>query len=87
MGKGGHIGSRLSDRDVDRIVCRVTEEAGQEGRFSGHSLRAGLVTGLAERGRTEIEIMQQSRHKSSAMIRLYARSVDAKASTPLRGAW
>ncbi len=55
--------------------------------FSAHSLRAGLVTTLAERGRTEVEIMRQSRHRSSAMVRAYTRPLDAKQGCPLRGAF
>ena len=51
------------------------------------SLRAGLVTTLAERGRTEVKIMRQSRHKSSAMVRTYTRPLDAKQGCPLRGAF
>ena len=31
--------------------------------------------------------MEQNRHESSAMVKLYTRSSDAKAATPLRGAW
>ena len=42
---------------------------------------------MNEHGRTELKIMDQSRHESSAMVKLYTRSSDAKAATPLRGAW
>ena len=62
--------------DIDGIDC-----------YSAHSLRAGLVTTLAAQGRTELEIMEQSRHKSSAMVRTYARAGDAKRTSPLHGAW
>jgi hypothetical protein len=85
----GRIGERLSDRSVDLTVRRVAKRAGLdgEGRYSAHSLRAGLVTTLAERGRTEVEIMRQSRHRSSAMVRTYTRPLDAKQGCPLRGAF
>lgn len=85
--KGGAIGSRLSDRAVDLVVRSVSVDVGGPFAFSAHSLRAGLVTTLAAQGRTELEIMEQSRHKSSAMIRTYARTEDAKRASPLHGAW
>jgi integrase len=83
------VGGRLTDRSVDLVVRRCAKRAGldAEGRYSAHSLRAGLVTTLAERGRTEVEIMRQSRHKSSAMVRTYTRPLDAKQGCPLRGAF
>ena len=83
----GVVGERLSDRRVDAIVKRATRHARLEGHYSAHSLRSGLVTTLGQRGRTEVETMRVSRHKSSAMVRLYTRESDAKASSPLRGAW
>jgi integrase len=85
--KGGATGGRLSDRAVDLVVRRVSGDVGGAVAFSAHSLRAGLVTTLAAQGRTELEIMEQSRHKSSAMVRTYARSQDAKRASPLHGAW
>jgi hypothetical protein len=39
--------------------------------YSGHSLRRGLCTSLAEAGCNELQIMQRSGHKSSAMVREY----------------
>ncbi len=57
------------------------------GRYSAHSLRSGLVTTLAERGRNEQQIMQQSRHRSTAMVRVYTRPLDAKHGCPLHGAY
>jgi integrase len=85
--KGGALGGRLSDRAVDLVVRSVSGDVGGPVGFSAHSLRAGLVTTLAAQGRTELEIMEQSRHKSSAMVRTYARSDDAKRASPLHGAW
>lgn len=78
---------RLSERAVDRVVRNACTGIEGEIRFSAHSLRAGLVTTLASQGRTELEIMEQTRHKSTAMVRSYARTVDAKRASPLHGAW
>ena len=65
----------------------MAKTAGRERGFSRRSLRPEPVTDLNEHGRTELENMEQNRHESSAMVNLYTRSSDAKAATPLRGAW
>jgi integrase len=39
--------------------------------YSGHSLRAGLVTAAAMAGVSERVIMQQTGHKNTAMLRRY----------------
>lgn len=49
-------------------------------RFAGHSLRAGLATSAAIAGATEGEIMDQTGHKSLAMVRRYIR--DARLARP-----
>ena len=85
--KDGAIGGRLSDRAVDLVVRSVSGDFDSGAAFSAHSLRAGLITTLAAQGRTELEIMEQSRHKSSAMVRTYARAQNAKHASPLHGAW
>ncbi len=85
--KGGAIGGRLSARSVDQVVRDTSSDIDGIACYSAHSLRAGLVTTLAAQGRTELEIMEQSRHKSSAMVRTYARAGDAKRTSPLHGAW
>jgi integrase len=41
--------------------------------YSGHSLRAGLVTAAAMAGLSERVIMQQTGHKNTAMLRRYIR--------------
>ncbi len=41
--------------------------------YSGHSLRAGLVTAAAMAGVRERVIMQQTGHKNTAMLRRYIR--------------
>jgi site-specific recombinase XerD len=66
--------TRLSDRDVARIVKRTALAAGLEpGRYAGHSLRAGLATSAAVAGVEERAIMRQTRHKSVTVARRYIR--------------
>jgi integrase len=64
--------TRLSDRDVARIVKRAAEAAGLDpSRFAGHSLRSGLATSAAAAGVEERQIMAQTRHRSVVVVRRY----------------
>jgi len=62
----------LSDKAVARIVKKLVEAAGlDEKKYSGHSLRSGLITTAANRGVDERSIMKQSGHKSLTVMRGY----------------
>lgn len=62
--------SALTGSSVARIVKRTVAAAGMSlERFAGHSLRAGLATCAAQAGKVERKIMDQTRHKSVAMVR------------------
>lgn len=64
----------LDGRDVARIVKRAATEAGLDPtHFSGHSLRAGLATAAAAAGVSERAIMDQTGHRSLAIMRRYIR--------------
>jgi integrase len=52
--------------------------------YSGHSLRAGLVTAAAMAGVSERIIMQQTGHKNTAMLRRYIREAHCSARTQLQ---
>jgi integrase len=68
----------LTGHSIGLIVKRSAELVGMDGDlFSGHSLRAGLVTAAAEGGANEVSIMNTTGHKSSAMVRKYVRRVEA----------
>lgn len=75
VNRHGQVGDRrLSDKAVALIVKRAAEAAGYDpARFSGHSLRAGLATAAAAAGKSERAIMEQTGHKSAAMVRRYIR--------------
>ncbi len=65
---------RLSGRSVALVVKRTAESIGIDPqRLSGHSLRAGLATQASINGASEASIMNQTGHKSSAMVRRYIR--------------
>lgn len=68
------LGGRLSDRTVARWVKAGAESIGLDpALFSGHSLRAGLVTSAADGGASEAAIMNQTGHRSSEQVRAYMR--------------
>ena len=69
----GGIGTSLSDRSVDLIVRQACEAAGLDGRYSAHSLRAGLATQAAEDGAPERVIMTQGVWSSIPTVRRYIR--------------
>lgn len=68
---GTHAMSTLS---VARVVKHAVAAVGLDAtQFSGHSLRAGLVTAAAVTGVEERIIMRQTGHTNSAMLRRYIR--------------
>ena len=71
--RSGHIGQRgISGSQPAKILKRYLAAIGKDARlYSGHSLRRGLCTSLAEARCNELQIMQRSGHKSSAMVREY----------------
>ena len=77
IGKGNRLlSTRLSDRAVALIVKELIESQGLDSEsYSGHSLRAGFITQAAQGGANDYEIMQQSGHKSRAMISRYVRTI------------
>ena len=67
----------LSARSVALIVKRRAQAAGLDpALYSGHSLRAGLATSAARNGASERSIMNQTGHRSAAMVRRYIREAN-----------
>ncbi len=73
VNKSGKIGKKgLCDHTVAIIVKKLVKAAGlDERKYSGHSLRSGLITTAANRGVDERSIMKQSGHKSLTVMRSY----------------
>jgi integrase len=70
----GKVGARLSGYAVALAVKRYADVLGLLSRdYSGHSLRAGLATSAAIAGASERAIMNQTGHRSSAIVRRYIR--------------
>ncbi|HEU4324771.1 MAG TPA: site-specific integrase [Roseiflexaceae bacterium] len=71
---GNVKGTRLDDQSVALIVKHYAEKAGLDPElFAGHSLRAGLPTSAAAAGVEERDIMAQTGHRSTQMVRRYIR--------------
>jgi site-specific recombinase XerD len=74
VNRHGQAGGRLSDKHVAIAVKQATAPVGLDAKsFAGHSLRAGLVTSAAIQGRSDRSIMNQTGHRSVAMVQRYVR--------------
>jgi site-specific recombinase XerD len=66
---------RLSAGAVADIVKKYVAAVGLDAReFAGHSLRSGLATSAAAAGASERSIMNQTGHRSTAMVRRYIKN-------------
>ena len=64
----------LSTQAVAEVVKQYAEVIGLDAtNFSGHSLRAGLVTSAAQAGVSSWKIRQQTGHKNDSMLSRYIR--------------
>ena len=69
------VGERLSGEAVGSILRSRVERAGLDASgYSGHSLRAGLVTSAAARGVANEKIRQQTGHASAQSLSAYVRN-------------
>lgn len=76
--KGGVIGSQaLSAQTVATLVKEYASKAGLDAtNYSGHSLRAGLITSAAKAGVSSWKIREQTGHRSEAMLYRYIRDAE-----------
>ncbi len=75
VGRYGNLrkGAMAAD-SVSRVVSKRASAAGLDPtRYTGHSLRAGLVTGASEGGASDRTIMDQSKHSNLATVNRYKR--------------
>ena len=63
----------LDPQGVELVIKVRTAQAGLEGDYSGHSLRAGFVTEAARQDRRLDAIMRQTGHKSVEQVMTYIR--------------
>lgn len=78
VSRHGHIAdSALTGQAVRGVVQRYCELAGLDlTQYSAHSLRSGFVTQASINHATESSIMNQTGHKSPAMVRRYTRDLN-----------
>jgi len=73
----GNIGERLSPIDVARAVQNAVKRSGKSSKgYSGHSLRAGLATEAAKKGKSTFAIKRQGRWASSQTLDRYVRDAE-----------
>lgn len=71
---GNVKGNRMASDSISRVVKKRAQAAGLDpSRYSGHSLRAGLVTAASEGGAHDRTIMDQTHHRSLATLNRYRR--------------
>jgi integrase len=64
----------ITGRQIARIVKDAAERVGESAHeFAGHSMRAGFVTSALAAGAGELDIMEQTRHTSAKMLKVYSR--------------
>jgi site-specific recombinase XerD len=69
----GNLKRSMTDQSVALIIKKLTGQAGLEGEYSGHSLRAGFATQAAKNGVEERRIAYTTRHKNMEVLRKYIR--------------
>lgn len=75
----------LTDRQLANVVKQCAKRAGVEGRFAGHSLRAGLVTSAVRAGKDARAIQGVTGHKTVEMLYRYVREQRLFADSPSAG--
>ncbi len=71
---GNVKGRPMASDSISRVVKKRARTAGFDpSRYSGHSLRAGLVTAASEGGAHDKAIMDQTHHRSLATLNRYRR--------------
>ena len=70
--KGGHVQEeRLDGQTVGLVIQRAAAAAGLGMELTAHSLRSGFITSAIRRGLTERAVMNQTGHRSTAVMRGY----------------
>ena len=75
----------LTDRQLANVVKQCAKRAGIDGRYSGHSLRAGLVTSAVRAGKDARSIQGVTGHKTVEMLYRYVREQKLFADSPSAG--
>ena len=78
LNKGSRLSeNRLTDQTVAILIKKYLKLAGIDSKnYSGHSLRSGFATSVAESGAEERSIMAMTGHKSTEMVRRYIKEAN-----------
>jgi site-specific recombinase XerD len=69
--------TRLTGRGLVKIIKRHALRVGLDPhQFAGHSLRSGFLTSAAAHGANIFRVADQSRHRSTEVLRGYVRSAE-----------
>lgn len=72
MDRHGNLYNRLTAQSVRLIVQKYCEKAGlPAASYGAHSLRSGFCSTAAKAGKSEHQIMRQTRHKQSTSLQRY----------------
>jgi site-specific recombinase XerD len=75
----------ISDKMVAILIKKNLSVAGFDSKkYSGHSLRSGFATVLADSGASERTIMSMTGHKTSQMVRRYIKQSNLFKNNPLK---
>lgn len=73
----------LQPERISQVVQELVARIGLDPtKYGGHSLRAGLITALAEAGASDLTISRQSLHRDMATLRRYVRPMDVFRNNP-----
>lgn len=78
------LGGRMSESTLVRRIKGLAADAGLDGDFGGHSLRAGFITTMRAIGVDDREIMRVTRHRNIQTLGRYDRPVITFADAPQR---
>ena len=80
-------GQGITGGHIAEILKAAVERIGLDpANYSGHSLRAGMITAASSAGVPDTAIMRRSGHKSIATLQRYMRETNLFAFDPLAGA-
>ncbi|OZI75218.1 site-specific integrase [Bordetella genomosp. 12] len=82
--RGGIVGEALGAEALRRMVQARARQAGLQGDFAAHSLRAGFITEAGRQGLPLAEVMAMSGHASVATVMHYHRAGAAASSKAAR---
>ena len=81
----GYQDKSIQPQTVGLIIRKCCERAGMKTRFTGHSLRRGLLITAAERGADINTLRVHARHTRSTMTERYIGQSHFKAKNPTKG--